>query len=65
MTRNVEKIINDYDMKYSGAGNRCANLYTTEMQALKDMSEDLFNVIANTFKFAYMVGYKAGKRTRR
>ena len=62
MARDIQRIINDYDATFENT--RKANLYCTEMNALKDMSNDLFHVISNTFKFAYMVGYKAGKRRR-
>jgi len=60
MTRNAEKIIDEYNRTFEES--RQGQFYTGDFNQLRDMSSDTFELIENTLKFAYMLGYRAGKR---
>lgn len=61
--RDVEKTIKEFEKLHQQG--RAADFYAQEIEAIYKMSVDKWELIANAFHFAFMVGYKTGKKAGR
>ena len=58
--RDIDKIMDEYETKYS----RKSNIYATELDELMSRSKDKFDLVVNCIRFGYVVGRRAEKRAR-
>ena len=55
MTRDIEKVLAEYDSKYEGK----SKIYATEVNDLLERSTDTFDLLWNCIKFGYVLGRRA------
>lgn len=71
MTRNIQKLIDDYHKLTKKKGGVFGSFYTDDVEQLRKIAEDagginfrniVFEAIYNSLMAGFMVGYKAGLR---
>lgn len=64
MIRNIEKTIEQYN-KLSGNGTTC-QFHPLELKAIIDKANgDIYEAVFFAIEFAYMVGYRKGRKDQR
>lgn len=61
MNRNYEEIIAEYDRITAGRDA----IYCSDLNRIRDNSDDLFDFIHNAMKYGYVIGYKRAKNERK
>lgn len=60
MTRDITKVLEEYDSKYEHK----SKIYATEINELLERSTDTFDLIMNCIRFGYVVGRRAERNKR-
>jgi len=60
MTRDIDKVLEEYDSKYEGK----SKIYATEIDELFNRSKDTFELVMNCIRFGYVVGRRAERNKR-
>lgn len=70
MKRDVEKVLSEYQSLSERKKGTFGGFYGSDITSLwnkhdvKSPSEALYNLTADALNFGFMIGYKAGKRSR-
>ena len=58
--RDIDKIMEEYESKYS----QKSNIYVTEVDGLISRSKDTFELVMNCIRFGYVLGRRAERNKR-